>query len=146
MLGVSKWNRYGSYSEYDKIDVNLVHNFAQLFKCFVSPYAVIDGEAEITCELRDSPVYMVGDEVTLTSTVKNVSDRIIDELKYQWLREESDGTKHELIHVTGKSMMLSPLTMKDAGRYHCVVMCDKLGEWRIESNTKVVSVEGELST
>ena len=83
---------------------------------------------------------MVGDEVTLTCTVKNVSDRIIDELKYQWLRKELDGTKHEL--KAGQIMTLSRLTMKDAGRYHCVVTCDKLGEWRIESNTKVVEVEG----
>ena len=110
---------------------------------FPIPICCIDGEAEITCELPDSSIYTVGDKVTLACTVNNVSDGIIDELKYQWLREESDGTEHELI--TGKIMKLSPLTMKDAGRYHCVVTCDKLGEWEIKSNTKFVKVEGELS-
>ena len=47
---------------------------------FPIPICYIDGEAEITCELPDSSIYMVGDEVTLTCTVNNVSDRIIDEL------------------------------------------------------------------
>ena len=108
---------------------------------FHTPICCIDGEAEITCDLPDSSIYIVGDEVTLTCTVKNVSDRITNELKYQWLREESDGTEHELI--TGKIMTLSLLIMKDAGRYRCVVTCDKLGEWSIKSNTKVVKGEGE---
>ena len=87
---------------------------------------------------------MVGDEVTLTCTVKNVSERITaNELTYQWLREESDGFERQL--GTRKNMKLSPLAIKDAGRYRCVVTCHKLAEWKIKSNKLVVNVEGEIS-
>jgi hypothetical protein len=89
---------------------------------------------------------MVGDEVTLTCTVKNVSERITNKLNYQWYwwLRESDDTKRKL--KTGKNMKLLPLTNKDTGnRYQCVVTCDELGEWSVESNILAVKVEGELS-
>jgi hypothetical protein len=96
-----------------------------------------------TNKIPDSSIFIVGEEVTLTCMVKYVSERI--KLNYQWwLREESDDTEQKL--ETGKNMKLSPLTIKDTGnRYHCVVTCDELGEWSVESNILVVKVEGELS-
>ena len=87
---------------------------------------------------------MTGDKVTLTCTVENVSDRIAKELNYQWFKVRSDG--NDKLETTGKFIMLSPLTVNDVGTYQCVITCDKLGEWKIESNLLIVQeVKSELS-
>ena len=88
---------------------------------------------------------MIGDKVTLTCTVENVSDSITNELTYQWFEVKPDGTNNKL-ETTGKIIMLPPLTVTDAGTYQCVVTCDKLGEWKIESNPHIIpEVKSELS-
>ena len=61
-------------------------------------------------------------------------------MTYQWFREESDGAKLKL-EKTGNTVELSPLMMNDAGKYQCVISCDKLFE--IKSNSLTVEVRGE---
>ena len=107
---------------------------------------LIDGEAEIICtEVPDSPTFMIGDKVTLTCTVRNVSDRISNELTYQWFRKGLDTDTEDMLEKTGKVIILPLLTLKDKGSYQCVVTCDKFGEWTIKSNLLIVEVIGELS-
>ena len=78
--------------------------------------------------------------------IKNVSERIADELTYQWFREgvdtSTDTEDMTLLEKTRKKIELSPLTLKDKGFYYCVITCDKLREWSIESNSLFVEVEG----
>ena len=110
---------------------------------------LIDGDAEITCanyKVPDSPTFMIGDKVTLTCTVRNVSDRIANELTYQWFRKGSDTSTEDMLEKTGKVIKLPLLTLKDNGSYQCVVTCEKLGEWTIKSNLLIMEVIGELST
>ena len=103
----------------------------------------IDCKAVIT-KHPNVPLFDTGDIVTLKCTVKNADRAIKRELTYQWFREGSDGEELKL-EKTGKAIKLSPLTTKDAGRYRCVVVCGKLGEWKIKSNELVMNVKGEIS-
>ena len=80
----------------------------------------IDGEAEIT-KLPDSPTFMIGDKVTLTCMIRNVSDRITNELTYQWFRKGLDTNTEEMLETTGKKIELPLLTLKDQGSYRCAV-------------------------
>ena len=105
---------------------------------------LIDGEAEIT-KFPDSSTFMIGDKVTLTCTVRNVSDRIANKLTYQWFRKGLDTGTEDVLEKIGKVIKLPLLTLKDKGSYQCVVTCGKLGEWTIKSNLLIVEVEGELS-
>ena len=103
----------------------------------------IDGKAEIAT-LPHSPTFMIGDEVTLICTVRNVSDRITNELTYQWFKERSDGTDHKL-ETTGETMKLSPLSVTDAGMYRCVITYDKLEEWKTKSHLFIMpEIKSEL--
>jgi hypothetical protein len=86
----------------------------------------IDGEARITInKLPDSHIFMIGDKVTLTCTVENVSDRIADCLTYQWFRKGLDtgSDTEDMLEETGKEIELPLLTLKDKGSYRCAVKC-----------------------
>ena len=76
--------------------------------------------------------------------VQNVSERIANELTYQWFRRGVDtGIKDmTLLEETGKEIELPPSTLKDKGLYQCVVT---FGEWIIiKSKLLIVKIEGVL--
>ena len=100
----------------------------------------IDCEARIT-KCPDSPTFMIGDEVTLTCTVRNVNKAIKRELNYEWFRSSVGSDDDEIkLGKTGNRIIikLSPLI---AGKYQCLVTSDKL---EIKSNPLTLEV-GELS-
>ena len=92
---------------------------------------------------------MIGDEVALTCTVRNVSDRIANELTYQWFRKGSDTSTEDMLEKTGKVIKLPLLTLKDKGSYGCGVKCthSKFKDWNIQllGPATVNIANGELS-
>ena len=104
----------------------------------------VKGEAEIT---PNPPTFLLGDEVTLTCSVKNVSAVI--KLRYKWLRKGLGNTEYSTIKEgTENTIELSSLRIDDKGTYCCEVTYDHDGyeEWSITSNPEfVVDFEGELS-
>ena len=93
---------------------------------------------------------MIGDKVTLTCTVKNVSERIANNLKYQWFRKGMDSSTdiENKLEETGKEIELPLLTLKDKGSYRCAVECTlpKCKDWnvRLLSAATVSIANGEL--
>ena len=86
---------------------------------------------------------MIGENVKLICTVKNVNKAIKKQLNYQWFRVGSDGAELEL-EETRKDVTLSPLTLNNQGKYRCEITCDKLGDWKIKSKL-TVNAKCELS-
>ena len=94
---------------------------------------------------------MIGDEVALTCTVRNVSNRIANGLTYQWFRKGSDTSTEDTLEKTGKKIELPLLRFKDKGSYGCRVKCTvahpKFKDWNIQllDPATVNIANGELS-